>query len=1260
MTTLDELVIELRANTTQVTAGLSTVTKQLNELAGQATKMGGEVEKSLKSTHEATERAREGFKHLTESILEAMGIRFAVNGLIEFTKQALESADRMVTMSKQTGIAVETLQGLNYVATVSGTNVEALSTSVAFMNRTIGEAASGNKTAQQAVAQLGLSFRTLAAESPEQQFTVLVDRINSLSSQSEKAKAATEIFGRSWRDLAEVMSLGGKGIEEGIDQAHRLGLVLSGEDLEKIKAFNDEMATTKLRAQTLAQEGFVVLLDAMKTDRFQRLEADAVDLVHTMSTALTPALQEAGKAVAYLVEQTIDRLDTGLKVISGLMKDIAVAAGTLSIRNRELFGSIDHDTADEAIKGLREEFTKTAPAAQAANDNVEKLAAGTAHLRDVATDGAKAMSEVNKGLDDMNRAALADVLKTGDDPIKNAVIDVDKAVGDLAEQYKKATGHVLEFNQAQKGEIQQITDKREEAAAWQEIQKAIDDTRTPLEKYQHGVDQLNEAMETLKRVSPESLSPEAIEAVRREMQKLADDTDQSAKVFEDFAKSVSDSISDAFKDVLDGKFDGIFDSFIDAFKTMLAKLAALAIAEPIVIPMAVSLGNAAGLGTGALNGIVKQLGGSGSVGTDGSYTSMLSGAGSLASGAGMLGGITSAINGFGAAHFGMAASSGEAELFGSGGLSSATLTGTLGAAGIGALGGNMLAGLLNLNKTGGTIGGGVGAGVGMAFGGPLGALAGGALGSLAGGVLGKAFGSRAHPTSSFSTDDGFSTTDLQSKHMTTDFASGLADSVKAALAQLTASGLNTSWIKSIQGGVDDGRGFLSTGDWTKGGADTIGFDPSNPDAGLAKFLKLVVNNSGDLSKVMDADLIPSLKNLSAEGKSSAQVLQEIVSDLTRDDLRKQMVTATQDSILEILSPGYTAMKQESAQYQANLAQAKSLGESTAQIAQVTLEHNLRVKQLQASNNVAQQEAIQNATTLVQRYGQISTGFDGLLAELRNGRYSTLSPTANLADLRSQVQTTGAAARLGDATAQEQLLTLLPQFLDLSAQVNGYNADYAKDQGTASDLATAAKSVADRQLDVQQGILDAATKQTSLLEQLTGGAGAGGNANDKLVKALASGYAGLANDQLDAIFSNAGVTVAPGNGRRTSFLNDPTNAGINSSLNSIFHALGVPGFSQGGWITGGVSGRDSVPTLHMPGEFTLRASAAARLGAPALDFMNRTGTVPANDNRGDMAALGQRIDRLTNVVMAIGQQTTDHLGGIRGATAVTARASDRFR
>jgi len=114
-----------------------------------------------------------------------------------------------------------------------------------------------------------------------------------------------------------------------------------------------------------------------------------------------------------------------------------------------------------------------------------------------------------------------------------------------------------------------------------------------------------------------------------------------------------------------------------------------------------------------------------------------------------LGGVTGAIDAFGASAFGFfnPAATATANFAAT---SSISLSGVLGLAGAGFAGGGLLANLVGLNPVGGSIGGGIGAGLGAIVGGssssigtllgigggPLGAILGGIAGSLIGGLFG--------------------------------------------------------------------------------------------------------------------------------------------------------------------------------------------------------------------------------------------------------------------------------------------------------------------------------------------------------------------------------------------------------------------------------------------------------------------------------------------------------------------------------------------
>ena len=88
-----------------------------------------------------------------------------------------------------------------------------------------------------------------------------------------------------------------------------------------------------------------------------------------------------------------------------------------------------------------------------------------------------------------------------------------------------------------------------------------------------------------------------------------------------------------------------------------------------------------------------------------------------------------------------------------------------------------------------------------------------------------------------------------------------------------------------------------------------------------------------------------------------------------------------------------------------------------------------------------------------------------------------------------------------------------------------------------------------------------------------------------------------------------------------------------------------GKAEGGWISGGSPGSDSVPIVAMPGEFMVKQRYSARFGG-ALEAIN-SGRNPF-DARAVVDAiqgLGERVDRLTMLTARAGDGNLEGLGEI---------------
>ena len=95
--------------------------------------------------------------------------------LLGAAKAFSSMGDEVAKMAKRTGVSVETLSELRYVASQTGTDFGTLENAFRKMQRSIYDAGRGLPTQVDALKDLGLTFKDLDGLSPEQQFKLLAN-----------------------------------------------------------------------------------------------------------------------------------------------------------------------------------------------------------------------------------------------------------------------------------------------------------------------------------------------------------------------------------------------------------------------------------------------------------------------------------------------------------------------------------------------------------------------------------------------------------------------------------------------------------------------------------------------------------------------------------------------------------------------------------------------------------------------------------------------------------------------------------------------------------------------------------------------------------------------------------------------------------------------------------------------------------------------------------------------------------------------------
>jgi len=155
--------------------------------------------------------------------------------------------DSLWDMSQRVGLSVEFLSSLQLAAKKSGTSLEEMGMGFGLASRKILDAATKGGEAKRTLDSLGISVRDEAGNIRNLD-DVLLDAADSFSKMEDgtvKTGLAIELFGRSGKNMIPFLNLGRDGLKAEMEEAKRLGLVLSTETAAAADKFMDQQEEMK-------------------------------------------------------------------------------------------------------------------------------------------------------------------------------------------------------------------------------------------------------------------------------------------------------------------------------------------------------------------------------------------------------------------------------------------------------------------------------------------------------------------------------------------------------------------------------------------------------------------------------------------------------------------------------------------------------------------------------------------------------------------------------------------------------------------------------------------------------------------------------------------------------------------------------------------------------------------------------------------------------------------------------------------------------
>lgn len=342
--------------------------KELEESGKEAKGAGENSEKAGKQAKQSGDDAKNGgngwetFGKLASSAgkiavagVTAIGAGAAATGkaVWSMAQDTAAATDAIDKQSQAVGLSREAYQEYDYILSQNGMDITKLTGVSKTLTAQMDKVTEGNKDATKNFEKLGLSVYDSSGKlkSQEQMLAESINALQGMENGTEKARLATELFGKQGQTLMPLLNGEAGSVEELRKKAHDLGMVLDDEAVTAGVNFTDSLDTMKRSFAGVKNSIMANMLPGLTqlTSGFTDLIAGQEGAGESIKAGVDMMLQSFQEAVPQLVAV----LQTIIETIIGIAPEIITTLVTV------LLGCLPTliDTLFQILQGLLNSIT---------------------------------------------------------------------------------------------------------------------------------------------------------------------------------------------------------------------------------------------------------------------------------------------------------------------------------------------------------------------------------------------------------------------------------------------------------------------------------------------------------------------------------------------------------------------------------------------------------------------------------------------------------------------------------------------------------------------------------------------------------------------------------------------------------------------------------------------------------------------------------------------------------------------------------------
>jgi len=444
--------------------------------------------------------AMHGLGGKVKSAAKVMGVAMVAAGAaigaatIKALNETKDYAVEVDKAAKTTGVAAEKMQELGYAALQEHADMATLNKGMTKLAKNMGEAKDGVATYSDEFDKMGISVTDATGnlKGTDEVLLEMADYFSTSTDETQKQAIAMNVLGKSGAELIPFLEMGREEIERLGQEAHKMGIVLSQDNVAQFKAYQDSVDRMKsswkglqMQAATAVVPAFQGITDAM-TDMFVGLqESGTIEKIFTQ--------------IGGVVESLIPTLEVIFEALSEILEAFGPVLAEVFGRLGEIFAEligfvIDSgllDTLSEIAMVIAEAFLDVFEAAMPLIETFFDIFAGALDvILPVLTAVLDVIVKVIEGIFSFGGAATT--LRETEDVLDN----ISDKWDELSEAEKRATIAQLEYI---RDNVEFVANNEEAVAAINEridmFNKSLDANLQDMEKWQGSVDEAAEAAE---------------------------------------------------------------------------------------------------------------------------------------------------------------------------------------------------------------------------------------------------------------------------------------------------------------------------------------------------------------------------------------------------------------------------------------------------------------------------------------------------------------------------------------------------------------------------------------------------------------------------------------------------------------------------------------------------------------------------------------------------------------------------------------------